>query len=48
MLSRSVVGTIGEALVMALPGSTKGASESMEASFPAILHIYKIFKGGKH
>ena len=48
MLSRSVVGTIGEALVMALPGSTKGASESMEAVFPAILHIYKIFKGGKH
>ena len=48
MLSRSVVGTIGEALVMALPGSTKGASESMEAIFPAILHIYKIFKGGKH
>lgn len=48
MLSRSVVGTIGEALVMALPGSTKGASESMEAIFPVILHIYKIFKGGKH
>lgn len=48
MLSRSVVGTIGEALVMALPGSTKGVSESMEAIFPAILHIYKIFKGGKH
>ena len=48
MLSRSVVGTIGETLVMALPGSTKGASESMEAIFPAILHIYKIFKGGKH
>ncbi len=48
MLSRSVVGIIGEALVMALPGSTKGASESMEAIFPAILHIYKIFKGGKH
>lgn len=48
MLSRSVVGTIGEALVMALPGSTKGASESMDAIFPAILHIYKIFKGGKH
>ena len=48
MLSRSVVGTIGETLVMALPGSTKGASESMEAIFPAILHIYIIFKGGKH
>ncbi|WP_454981203.1 bifunctional molybdenum cofactor biosynthesis protein MoaC/MoaB [Capnocytophaga haemolytica] len=48
MLSRSVVGTIGNALVMALPGSTKGASESMDAVFPAILHVYKILKGGKH
>lgn len=48
MLSRSVVGTIGEVLVIALPGSTKGASESMDAIFPAVLHIYKIFKGGKH
>ena len=48
MLSRSVAGMIGETLVIALPGSTKGAEESMDAVFPGILHIYKILNGGKH
>lgn len=48
MLSRSVAGMIGETLVIALPGSTKGAEESMDAVFPGILHIYKIMNGGKH
>lgn len=48
MLSRSIAGMIGETLVIALPGSTKGAEESMDAIFPGILHIYKIINGGKH
>ena len=48
MLSRSVAGMIGETLVIALPGSTKGAEESMDAVFPGILYIYKILNGGKH
>ena len=48
MLSRSVAGMIGETLVIALTGSTKGAEESMDAIFPGILHIYKIINGGKH
>ncbi|MDY8138159.1 bifunctional molybdenum cofactor biosynthesis protein MoaC/MoaB [Aquimarina sp. 2201CG5-10] len=48
MLSRSVAGVIGETLVLALPGSTNGAKESMEAIFPAVLHIFRILKGGKH
>ena len=48
MLSRSVAGMIGDTLVIALPGSTKGAEESMDAIFPGILHIYKILNGGKH
>lgn len=48
MLSRSVAGMIGDTLVIALPGSTKGAEESMDAVFPGILHIYKILNGGKH
>ena len=33
MLSRSVAGTIGNSLVIALPGSTKGATESMMLFF---------------
>ncbi|WP_417364150.1 molybdenum cofactor synthesis domain-containing protein [Galbibacter sp.] len=45
MLSRSVVGTIGNCLVMALPGSTNGARESMQAVFPNLLHVFKILRG---
>lgn len=48
MLSRSVAGTIGNCLVIALPGSTKGATESMDAVFPAVFHIFKMLKGGRH
>jgi molybdenum cofactor synthesis domain-containing protein len=48
MLSRSVAGLIGNTLVLALPGSTKGASESMDAVFPPVLHLFKMVRGGKH
>lgn len=48
MLSRSVVGTIDQTLVLALPGSTNGAKESMQAIFPSVLHIFGILKGARH
>jgi molybdenum cofactor synthesis domain-containing protein len=48
MLSRSVAGTMKNTLVLALPGSTNGAKESMEAIFPSVLHIFRILKGAKH
>lgn len=48
MLSRSVAGMMGESLVLALPGSTAGARESMQAIFPAVLHLFDIIKGAKH
>jgi cyclic pyranopterin phosphate synthase len=48
MLSRSVAGTIGKMLVLALPGSTAGAGESMDAVFPAILHSFKVLSGERH
>lgn len=48
MLSRSVAGTYGNSLLLALPGSTIGASESMDAIFPPLLHIFRIFKGARH
>ena len=48
MLSRSVVGTIANTLVIAIPGSTKGAAESMDAVFPSVLHVFGIFKGARH
>lgn len=48
MLSRSVAGLKGDTLILALPGSTKGASESMDALFPYILHIFKILDYAPH
>lgn len=48
MLSRSVAGVIGESLVLALPGSTNGAKESMDAVFPAVLHVFRILKNVRH
>ncbi|MDC0230774.1 bifunctional molybdenum cofactor biosynthesis protein MoaC/MoaB [Aureispira] len=48
MLSRSIAGTKGDSLILTLPGSTKGANESMDALFPALLHIFGIMKGYQH
>lgn len=48
MLSRSIAGTINNTLVLALPGSTNGAKESMDAIFPSVLHVFRILKGARH
>ncbi|WP_125720411.1 bifunctional molybdenum cofactor biosynthesis protein MoaC/MoaB [Flavobacterium ustbae] len=48
MLSRTVAGTLGKTVVLALPGSTNGARESMDAVFPHLLHIFHILKGKNH
>ncbi len=48
MLSRGVAGMKEDCLILALPGSTKGAEESMNALFPAVLHIFKIIEGARH
>jgi len=48
MLSRSVVGTYKDSLVLALPGSTNGAKESIDAVFPSIMHVFRIFEGSRH
>lgn len=48
MLSRSVAGTIKDTLILALPGSTNGAKESMDAIFPAVLHSFRILRGARH
>ena len=42
MLSRSAAGFIGNTLVLALPGSSNGAKESIDAVFPAIKHVFKV------
>jgi cyclic pyranopterin monophosphate synthase len=48
MLSRSLVGTIGNTLVICLPGSSKGVTESLSAIFPAVLHSFNMMKGCGH
>ncbi|MBK8832208.1 MAG: bifunctional molybdenum cofactor biosynthesis protein MoaC/MoaB [Saprospiraceae bacterium] len=48
MLSRSIAGLKGKTLILALPGSTRGAEESMDALFPFILHIFKVAEGMPH
>lgn len=48
MFSRSVSGLIENSLVLALPGSTNGAKESMDAIFPHILHIFRVMEAARH
>ena len=48
MLSRGVAGFIGNTLVLTFPGSQKGATESMDALFPHILHLFAVVKGTNH
>ncbi len=48
MLSRCVAGLKGNTLILALPGSTRGAGESMDALFPYVLHIFKIMEQARH
>ncbi|CAM1344278.1 bifunctional molybdenum cofactor biosynthesis protein MoaC/MoaB [Tenacibaculum amylolyticum] len=45
MLSRSVVGTIGNRLIVCLPGSSKGVVESLDAILPHLFHGYTVLKG---
>jgi len=48
MLSRSVAGLKGNTLILALPGSTRGAQESMDALFPYLLHVFKVMENTPH
>jgi cyclic pyranopterin monophosphate synthase len=48
MLSRGVAGFVKDSLVITLPGSVKGVTETMDALFPQILHVFKVVDGSRH
>ncbi len=48
MLSRGLAGVRGNCLIINLPGSSKGALESLQALFPGLLHAYPMLRGGGH
>ena len=47
MLGRGVCGTVGEALVCNLPGSSNGALECLEVILPALPHALDLLSGGR-
>lgn len=48
MLSRGVAGFIDQSLVLTLPGSVNGTTETMQALFPFILHVFAVAEGKRH
>lgn len=48
MLSRGIAGFLNDTLIITLPGSTRGAVETMQALFPQVLHLFKVAKGFNH
>jgi cyclic pyranopterin phosphate synthase len=48
MLSRELAGIRGQSIIVNLPGSSKGAKESLEALFPGLLHGFPMIWGGGH
>ncbi len=48
MLSRELAGVRQQSLIINLPGSSRGARESLEALFPGLLHAFPMLWGGGH
>lgn len=46
LLSRSLAGVRGRCLILNLPGSERGATESLEAVLPVLPHALGLLRGG--
>lgn len=46
-LSRAVAGTLGQALVLNTPGSSKGAVETLDAVIDVVPHALDLLSGGR-
>jgi molybdenum cofactor synthesis domain-containing protein len=47
-LSRGIAGVRGRTLIINVPGSTKGAAESLEAVMPVLSHAIRLLHGDTH
>ncbi|GAB4243185.1 MAG: bifunctional molybdenum cofactor biosynthesis protein MoaC/MoaB [Ekhidna sp.] len=48
MLSRSVAGVRKGKVILAIPGSSGGVTDSLNAIFPQLFHVFHVLKGGGH
>lgn len=48
MLSRGVSGIRGNTLIVNMPGSTNAVSQSINALFPGVMHIFRMITGQGH
>jgi molybdenum cofactor biosynthesis protein MoaC len=48
MMSRAIVGSVKQTLIITLPGSPKGVQESLEAILPTVFHARLMLEGQGH
>jgi molybdopterin biosynthesis enzyme MoaB len=48
MLSRGVAGIRGNTVIVNMPGSAAAVSQSLNAIFPGIMHIFKVISRQEH
>ena len=48
MLSRGVAGFVKNSLIITMPGSLSGVTDTMNALFPSVLHLFSVRSGATH